>query len=404
MDRRTFLKLAAGTALGAGLSAGLAQRILGASLPGIYWGAYISPKTYGLNPATHLPYGSPPWDTATWDLFEAHAGRKVSILHWGQSWYASTAWPYGYCGFLPSVMNTVRSRGAIPLLDWSSCDQSLGGSLNQPAFSLANIAGGAHDAFIRQWALDAKAWGYPFFLRFDAEMNGYWNLWSEKVNGNSSGQFVSMWRHVHNIFNSVGANNVTWVWCPNVDSSAMIPLASLYPGSAYVDWTALDGYNKYSTWLTFKQLFAAAGINWLYDSYDKVLSLAPGKPMMLAEFASPEAGDGGAKKAAWITDALATQIPTYFPAIKAVAWFNWNSSAGSSYVIESSAVAQSAFAAGIASPMYAGNTFGSLPLGTKVLPLTPVPPTATPTATRTATALPTQTKTPAPTPTRTPTP
>src|SRR5712691_12230649 len=110
MDRRTFLKLAAGTAIGAGLSGGFAQRLLGAPLPSVYWGAYISGKTYGINPATNLPYGSPPWDLSTWDLFESHAGRKVSILHWGQSWYASAAWPYGYCSFLPSVMNTVRSR------------------------------------------------------------------------------------------------------------------------------------------------------------------------------------------------------------------------------------------------------------------------------------------------------
>jgi len=216
-------------------------------------------------------------------------------------------------------------------------------------------------------------------------MNGNWFAWSEKVNGNTAGQYIQMWRHVHDIFTSVGANNVTWVWCPNIDSSTMIPMSSLYPGDSYVDWTALDGYNKYSTWLAFNQVFGAAGITWLYDSYHKLLSIAPSKPIMLAEVASLEAGDGGAKKAAWITDALTAQIPANFPAIKAVVWFNWNADAGSTFVIESSAAAQAAFAAGIASTAYPANSFASLPAGTKIGPLMPSVATATPAPSRTST-------------------
>jgi hypothetical protein len=279
------------------------------------------------------------------------------------------------------------------MVTWASRDSSLGGSLTQPTFSLASIINGAHDAYIRQWATDAKAWGYPFFLRFDWEMNGSWFLWSEKVNGNSAGQFAAAWRHVHDIFTSVGANNVTWLWCPNIDSSTMTPMASLYPGDAYVDWTGLDGYNKYSTWLAFNQVFSAAGITWLNNSYNQLLSIAPSKPIMLGEFASLEAGDGGAKKASWITDALTVQIPNYFPAIKAVVWFNWNSELASSFVIESSTAAQNAFAAGIASTVYAANEFANLPAGTKVMPLNPSLATATSSATRTSTTLPSNTPT-----------
>src|SRR5258708_5763880 len=392
MNRREFLKLAAGTAIGVGLSSSLARRLLGAPLPSVYWGALIKGSTYGINPATGLPYADPPWDLSTWDLFETHAGKKVSILHWGQPWYASTQWPYGYYPFRTSLMDTVRSRGSIPMVDWASRDQSLGSSLTQPTFSLANIINGVHDAYLRQWATDAKTWGYPFFLRFDWEMNGSWFVWSEKVNGNSPGQFVAAWRHVHDIFTSVGANNVTWVWCANIDSSGMIPMASLYPGDAYVDWTGLDPYNKYNVWLSLNQVLTAAGLTWLYNSYHNVLSLAPTKPMMLGEFASLEAGDGGAKKAAWITDALTVQIPANFPAIKAIVWFNWNSAPGSTFVIESSPAAQSAFVSGIALPIYAANDFANLSLRTKVMPLNPVLATATPT--KTSTAAPTKTNTP----------
>ncbi len=34
------------------------------------------------------------------------------------------------------------------------------------------------------------------------------------VNGDQPGEFVAAWRHVHDIFTSVGATNATWVWCP----------------------------------------------------------------------------------------------------------------------------------------------------------------------------------------------
>ncbi len=81
-------------------------------------------------------------------------------------------------------------------------------------------------------------------MRFNWEMNGRWFPWSEGVNGNKSGEYVTAWRHVHDIFTAVGANKVTWVWCPNIDPNRIfLDLASQYPGDEYVDWTCLDGYN-----------------------------------------------------------------------------------------------------------------------------------------------------------------
>src|SRR5579859_1433472 len=371
LSRRNFLKVAASSAISAGLMSTLPEIAFGTSTPSVYWGAYINGSTYGDNPATGQTYGDCPWDAATWDMFESHAGKKVSILHWGQPWSWSTGWAHGYVPFDPRLMDSVRSRGVIPMMDWGSWDLSANGSTNQPDYSLASIINGAHDAYLQKFAADAKAWGNPFFLRFDWEMNGNWYPWSEGVNGNTPGQFAQAWRHVHDIFTAAGANNVTWVWCPNIDSIAHIATwAGLYPGDAYVDWTGLDAYNKDpNNWASFQTVMSGAGSTWLANSYQALLSLAPNKPVMLAETASLEAGDGGARKAAWTRDMLATQLPVNFPAIKAVVWFNWNCEPGSSFVIESTPAAQSAFAAGIGSSYYADNSFGSLPAGTKVPPL-----------------------------------
>jgi hypothetical protein len=360
----------------------------------LYWGAYIAGSTYGST------YGNAPWDLNTWNLFEQHAGKRISILHWGEPWHWTSQAGYPGIGdgyfqkFYAGNFETVRTRGTIPFLDWGSADLRTTPYTVQPNYSLSNISSGAYDAYITQWATDAKAWGHPFFLRLDWEMNGNWYPWSELENGNSAGQYVQMWRHVHDIFTKVGATNVTWVWCPNIsstDTSTSIPLAELYPGDTYVDWVCLDGYNKNSTYLSFEQLFrgkdATTPVTWLNDSYQTLTTIAPTKPIIIGETASDEyplfsSTPDTTQKANWIRDAL-TQIPVNYPAIKAVMWFNWNSDSGSTYVIESSSVAQNAFAAGIGSSAYATNTFANLPPG-PIQPSTVLIPTTSPSASPTS--------------------
>ena len=281
----------------------------------------------------------------------------MAILHWGQPWRMNGS----NQPFQTAYFNNVRNRGSIPLLDWGSWDAS-GGPI-QPDFQLNQIYDGQYDGYIQQWANDAKAWGHPFFLRFDWEMNGTWQFpWSEQLNLNQPGDYIKAWRHVHDIFTAAGAKNVTWVWCPNISSSVTRPFSALYPGDAYVDWTCFDGYNKYTDWLSFNTVFTGSGINWLSDSYQELLTVAPNKPIMIGETASLEAGDGGSKKAGWIADALGVQIPKALPKIKAVVWFNWddNSPVLATLPIESSPASSAAFAAAIASDSYAANDFASL--------------------------------------------
>jgi hypothetical protein len=128
-----------------------------------------------------------------------------------------------------------------------------------------------------------------------------------------------------------------------------------------VDWTCLDGYNKYSTWLHFSQVFNGEGITWLYHSYDQIVALAPAKPLMLGEFASLEAGDGGAKKAAWFRDALSTQVPIYFPKVKAVVYFNWDDrNPAMTFPIETSQQSVDAFREAIGASIYPANIYSNL--------------------------------------------
>jgi hypothetical protein len=316
----------------------------------------------------------------------------MSIIHWGQPWKLGDG---TWAEFQTTYFDNVRNHGSIPMINWAS--QKLGAGVNQTDFQLRDIYQGNYDAYITRWATDAKNWGHPFFLRFNHEMNGWWYPWGEgktstgaTVNGNSSGDFVRAWQHVHDIFTSVGATNVSWVWAPNQigNSTNYAELSTLYPGDAYVDWTGLSVYNKYNTWEGLNPLLSANGVTWLKNSYGLVLNVAPNKPMMLAEVASIEAGDGGTKKAAWITDALTVQIPTNFPKIKAIVWMNWDVNAGKTYPIESSTAATNAWAAGISSSLYASNQYANL--NTFPIPALAAStvPTATPPTAATATAIP----------------
>ncbi len=362
--------------------------------PSVYWGAYIAGNTYGLS--------NPPWNWNAVTSYEANTKKKISVLHWGQRWYWSGQ--NGYPGisdghfqlFETATFEKVRLNGVIPYIDWNSwaagTDPVTGQTYGQPNpnFKLSEVYSGKFDTYIKQWATDAKNWGYPFFLRFNHEMNGNWYSYSEKTNGNATGDFVKAWKHVHNIFTCTGdtvfqppsgcvpASNVTWVWCPNVDYAGSIALEGLYPGDTYVDWTCMDGYNassdKGDSWKSFSTVFK--------PTYDHLLTIAPNKPIMIGETGSSK--DGGSKSA-WIIDAL-SQLPN-FPKIKALVWFNWDNDKdfldwpieGNHFDLDKGTPVDTtsinAFASGIGSSYYATNSYASLPKMTKIFPL-PDQPTA----------------------------
>jgi hypothetical protein len=315
--------------------------------PKVYWGAWLGGNVYS---TPEKEYGDGPWDSETWNLFEKHAGKKISIEHFGQP----APWNQA---FAEGPLNLTRERGAIPLMD-----------MDPDGVTLKEVVEGKKDSYFKTWAKAVKAWGYPMFFRWTWEMNGTWFQWGAEAAANPT-LYKEAWWHLHDIVEEQGASNVTWVWCPNLSFPGSTSLSSLYPGkesegkSKYVDWTCLDGYNfgtnpeQPDSWKSFSTLYTT--------SYNELLSLAPNKPIMIGEMASTEYGGS---KASWITDAIGTQIPKNFPKIKAVVWFNkWDG--GRDWPIETSSTSESAFAGAIASTYYAGNTFGSLSALTKVEPL-----------------------------------
>jgi beta-mannanase len=280
----------------------------------------------------HIP-GS--WDSAKIDEFSNMVGTTPAIVMWYQDWAKDGT-------FKPYRMDTAVSRGAVPMVTWEPWDYSAGGSVSQPRYALRTIAAGNHDAYIRQWARDARAWGKPFYLRFAHEMNGDWSPWGIGVNGNTSAEYVAAWRHIHDIFRQENATNARWVWCP---ASSRPFSRTIYPGDAYVDWTCLDGYNWGTTqsWARWREFSTVFG-----PSYDTLTSMTS-KPVMIGETASAEQGGD---KATWIRQGLLNDVPNRFPRVKAVIWFNANKE--TDWRVNSSPGSLAAYKEVAASPYYQG--------------------------------------------------
>jgi len=311
---------------------------LSATAGPVYWGAWIG---------SHLTGVEAPWDANAINQFEQHAGKGVSLVNFSNPFANCFSTPCKPYNFPVGEFNTIHGHGAIPFFSWAN--DALPVSGDQSAYQLSDVIAGRHDSYITAWATAAKAWGHPFFLRFNWEQNGSWFPWSEGVNGNQPGEYVAAWRHVHDIFTRVGATNTTWVWCPSVDPShSMQPLQGLYPGDAYVDWTCLDGYNFNQPRTSFKDLFK--------PTYDAITTtIAPSKPMLVGETGSTEAGGS---KAQWITDMFAA-LPHSFPKIHGLLYFD-KFDDGMDWPIETSASATAAFKAGIADSRYKSSQYAGL--------------------------------------------
>jgi len=110
--------------------------------------------------------------------------------------------------------------------------------------SLAAIAAGHYDPYLVAYAKAVRSFGLGVILSFGHEMNGNWYSWGYRHT--SPATFVAAWRHIVQLFRSVGARNVTWLWTVNVEPkpnpAKLSSLAPWWPGKDYVTWVGLDGY------------------------------------------------------------------------------------------------------------------------------------------------------------------
>ena len=133
--------------------------------------------------------------------------------------------------------------GALPLIQ-----------LNPRHVSLASIAAGRYDSYLRNYTSAVRAFRCRVVLSFGHEMNGFWYTWGRPHT--SPVAFIAAWRHIYRYFQKEHVRNVTWSWDPDhvwqPDHGGSLA-SQWWPGAAYVDWIGIDGYQRPGE--TFKSIF-----------------------------------------------------------------------------------------------------------------------------------------------------
>ena len=249
MKRAARITIAAGLALIVLAVAG--RLILGAHVPkpvksaaGGYLGVAEAGETASYQPV---------------EDFATAVGRKPNIVLYYSSWSEA---------FNTRFARQVHAHGAMPFVQ-----------IDPGHTSLATVASGRDDAFIRSYARQVRAYGHPVIIGFAAEMNGDWDPWGYRHT--PARTFVAAWRHLVTVFRQQGAGNVIWLWTVNVTDARTGPVHDWWPGAAYVTRVGIDGYYYHSS-TAFSSLFGPT---------IAAVRQVTGAPILIAETAAvPAAG------------------------------------------------------------------------------------------------------------------
>jgi hypothetical protein len=220
--------------------------------------------------------------------------------------------------FPESFVAVVDRMGSVPVLTWepwlSAFDPELWPHLPPPerrdVAGLAAIARGDYDFHVVRWARAAAAWGKPLFLRFAHEMNDPYRYPWGPQNGNRAEDFLNAWRHVHHLFQKMGAANVLWVFSPH---PSMPWFEYYYPGDEVVDWVGMGvlNYGNVASWARWWHFEDVVG-----RAYPVLASF--GKPIMITELGTVLSGGDPER---WYARARAP-LQEHYPQVKAAILFH----------------------------------------------------------------------------------
>jgi len=190
-------------------------------------------------------------------------------------------------GFWPTVRNS-----------------STGQAEDSDNLTVQQIGDGMWDSYFTTLADEAKAFGYPIFLRIGSEMNinqGTGAFAGAASFGENVTAFVAAWQRIVDIFRNENASNVFFVWNPNWADIGPNHWTAYYPGDSYVDWVGIDLYQ-------YQQDSNPNTMLGIYNDYSNQ------KPIMICEWGVNGESEWGGSS----TDQSgATFVNNFFDAIEA---------------------------------------------------------------------------------------
>ena len=260
--------------------------------------------------------------------YEAIVGQKAAWVYFSNNWYASRKFPL-------ETATWIRAHGAIPFIRLMLRSKDHSKEQPEKQFSLQAIIDGTFDDDLKAWGQSAASFGSQLMAEYGTEVNGDWFGWNGRFHGDGKTdgfgdpakadgpeRFVAAYRHIVDTIRSAGASNITWVFHIDTYESpkdSWNHFENYYPGSNYVQWIGVSDYgaqkpsNDWDESNSFRNQFDSI--------YDRIVKLAPGMPVLIAEFGCTS-GNPHIKAEDWVKPALTDILSSRWPNVRGFSWWN----------------------------------------------------------------------------------
>jgi hypothetical protein len=185
-------------------------------------------------------YGNQGWKMEQVQAIESWQGKKNAVVVMFTDWCSQTK---GMDNLFNQQLPNIWNNKNVPMISWEMTICTTDGTPDNVEVLAAN---GQYDTYVNTWAARLKSFlsgpdgvygtadDRRAYLRLAHEMNGDWYPWGAAVGANSPADYVTMWRHIHALFDAKGieATRLQWVWSVNnEDAGSSIPATPMSIGS-----------------------------------------------------------------------------------------------------------------------------------------------------------------------------
>lgn len=260
------------------------------------------------------------WGIFTKDVFTTGVDETIPALETALDYRFDVVLGYIHFNmdFPTEFLEKNYAAGRLVELTWQLTENN-----NEDMFAhtpMLDIYRGERDEEIRAVARAAKAFGHPFLLRLNNEMNSDWTSYSGVVNLSDPRLYVSVWQRIFDVFAEEGVDNCLWIFNPHDRSAPPTKWndgLAYWPGGDCVHLLGVTGYNNgtyYTQWNEQWRDFTT-----IYDEIEALYAPHFSRfPWIITEFASSSVGGD---KVQWI-DEMFAHIGDY-PNIRIAVWFSY---------------------------------------------------------------------------------
>jgi hypothetical protein len=259
--------------------------------------------------------------------YESAVGQPAAWVYFSHNWFTGQS-----RAFPRAAADWIRAAGSTPYIRLMLREKPEQDRRDK-TFTLQRIIDGYFDRDLRAWARGAREYGDPLLAEWGTEFNGIWFPWNGGWHGRDKKKgfgdptkydgperFAAAFRHIVTVMRAEGATNIAWVWHADVHDDPREDwnrMENYYPGDDVVDFVALSTYGP----ITPDEPASEKLGDMLDYSVPRMAELAPGKPVIVAEFGCT-AGNATASPATWAADALDTLLARKYPQIVGFSWWN----------------------------------------------------------------------------------